>query len=125
MAKLAAPNSRQALQPSLSFHPDSPPANSTAGGYTYADCVAIIEDFNLESSHRVRALAKASDERLQAMERHWSDTLASLDDRVKNLSLSRFVDEFGTDIDSALAQLVREQVGMRPMGIVEQSARKR
>lgn len=126
MAKLAAPGSKQPLQPSLTFHPDSPPAASTAANaYSYADWVAIIEDFNLESSHRVRALEKASGERFQAIERHWTDTFASLDERVKGLSLARFVGEFGSNLDVALAQLVREQVGMRPMGIVEQSARKR
>jgi len=41
------------------------------------------------------------------------------------LSLERFVDEFRGDMESALREVVREEVGMRPMGIVEQSARKR
>lgn len=122
MAKLASSN----VRPSLSFHADSPPETAaTAPRLSHAECVAILDDFNLESSHRVRTLAKQSEERLEQIERHWTDSIKSLDDRVKHLRLERFVDEFDHNLDLALSQLVREHVGMRPMGVVEQSARKR
>ncbi|GAA5912978.1 uncharacterized protein JCM6883_006276 [Sporobolomyces salmoneus] len=128
MAKLASSgastNAKQPLQPSLAFHSDSRTTNIPAP-MSYAECVALLEDFNLESTHRLRTLVKQSEERLQQIERHWTDSINSLDDRVKNLRLERFVKEFDSNIDLALSQLVREQVGMRPMGIVEQSARKR
>ncbi|GAA5963133.1 hypothetical protein JCM3765_003619 [Sporobolomyces pararoseus] len=123
MAKLAN-STKQPLQPSLSFHADSPPP-STGISMSYAETLAILEDFNLETSHRLRTLSKQSQERLDQIERHWTDSLNSLDERVKNMSLERFVKEFAGDVERALSQVVREQVGMRPMGIVEQSARKR
>ena len=115
---------KKPLQPSLSFHSDSPPSNSSPS-LSYPDCRALSEDYTLESTSFLRTLLKSSQERLQAVERHWKDSINSLDHRVKGLSLERFVDEFRGDMESALREVVREEVGMRPMGIVEQSARKR
>jgi len=117
---------KKPLQPSLSFHSDSPPSNSNASSsLSYPDCLALSEDYALESTSRLRTLFRSSQERLDAVERHWKDSINSLDHRVKAISLERFLNEFKGDIEGALRGVVREEVGMRPMGIVEQSARKR
>lgn len=68
---------------------------------------------------------RKSDERLAALERHFADTLASLDDQVRALSLGRFVGEFGADPNAALRVLVEEKMRPPPISQVEQSARKR
>ncbi|GAA5944787.1 uncharacterized protein JCM15063_001666 [Sporobolomyces koalae] len=107
--------------PPLAFHMDAPEDASL----TYADCVALSEDFELESAHFLKTLRKQSSERLEAVERHWQDSIASLDPKLHQLALGRFVSEFAADFDRALNSLVREHVPMRPMSTVEQSARKR
>lgn len=73
----------------------------------------------------MRSLAKNHDERLAALARHFTDTLASLDSRVQSLPLNRYVSAFDCDPERALRTLVEER--MRPVAIsaVEQSARKR
>ncbi|GAA5902412.1 hypothetical protein JCM6882_002743 [Rhodosporidiobolus microsporus] len=133
------PSSRSQLkerQPTLIL-PDEPldhsaSASNTGGGdgqqqgqLGWADLQALAEDYDLEAAHHLRLLASSLQTRLSALSRHWDDVVSSLDARVRDLALGRFVDEFGADPERALEGVVRE--GMRPveMGEGERGARKR
>ncbi|GAA6051609.1 hypothetical protein JCM3770_003495 [Rhodotorula araucariae] len=100
---------------------DDPPADLLDS----AHLDAIRADFDLEAASYIRALAKKHDERIKAVQRCFHDSLAALDDQVRNLSLDRFVHEFGADPDRALKGLVGEKMRPAPMSQVEQSVRKR
>ncbi|GJN94095.1 hypothetical protein Rhopal_007169-T1 [Rhodotorula paludigena] len=101
---------------------DDPPQDDLLDS---AQLQALKEDFDLETASFLRSLVRKSDERLAALERHFADTLASLDDQVRALSLGRFVGEFGADPNAALRVLVEEKMRPPPISQVEQSARKR
>ncbi|GAA5868068.1 hypothetical protein JCM8547_000796 [Rhodosporidiobolus lusitaniae] len=91
----------------------------------WADLQALREDFDLEAASHLRLLSTSLTTRLSTLDRHFSDLLASLDHRVRNLSLARFVGEFNADHEKALRGVVEE--GMKPveMGDGEKGARKR
>ncbi|BGP58417.1 hypothetical protein JCM8202v2_006086 [Rhodotorula sphaerocarpa] len=85
------------------------------GRLGWAVLQAMKEDFELEAASHLRSLAKNHDERLAALARHFTDTLASLDSRVQSLPLNRYVSAFDCDPERALRTLVEER--MRPVAI--------
>ncbi|GAA5886439.1 hypothetical protein JCM5296_001907 [Sporobolomyces johnsonii] len=91
----------------------------------WADLKAMAEDYDLEAESYLRTLLKKEEERLAAVARHWKDSISTLHDRVRDLSLARFVDEFGSDPQRALAKVVEEEMRPAMLAQVEQSARKR
>ncbi|GAA5924913.1 hypothetical protein JCM1841_005366 [Sporobolomyces salmonicolor] len=91
----------------------------------WADLKAMVEDYELEAESYLRTLLKKEEERLAAVARHWKDSISTLHDRVRDLSLARFVDEFENDPQRALAKVMEEEMRPAMLAQVEQSARKR
>lgn len=94
--------------------------------HTFLACTELAL-VTCSASSKLTALRKNQALRLEAMQRHWTTAVNSLDPRIRSLSLDRFYSEFNGDKEAALravmtTQLRREQ---GPMSQVEQSARKR
>ncbi|GAA6039823.1 hypothetical protein JCM8097_004241 [Rhodosporidiobolus ruineniae] len=91
----------------------------------WAELQALREDYDLEAASHLRLLSQSLQTRLAALDRHCHDLVASLDARVRDLSLDRFLGDFDADPERALRVVVEE--GMKPveMGDGEKGARKR
>ncbi|GAA5833734.1 hypothetical protein JCM11251_003215 [Rhodosporidiobolus azoricus] len=108
-------------------HPSTSTGSHTAedGHLGWADLQALAEDYDLEAAHHLRLLSSSLSTRLSALSRHWDDVVSSLDVRVRDLSLARFVNEFGADPERALRGTVKEAMRPVEMGEGEKGARKR
>ncbi|EGU10871.1 NADP transhydrogenase [Rhodotorula toruloides ATCC 204091] len=84
-----------------------------AGGLGWAEVQALMEDFELEAASYLRTLTTSRTTSLSSLTRHFTDTLSSLDPRVREMPLKRFVGEFGSDAGRALRGVVEEEMRVR------------
>lgn len=94
--------------------------------HTFLACTELAL-VTCSASSKLTALRKNQALRLEAMQRHWTTAVNSLDPRIRSLSLDRFYSEFNGDKEAALRAVVTTQLRREqgPMSQVEQSARKR
>ncbi|GAA5927161.1 hypothetical protein JCM3775_002463 [Rhodotorula graminis] len=118
-----SPRKASRAPPPVTFDDDAADSNNTLLDSAHLD--AILADFDLEATSYLRKLAKAHDDRVNALRRSLHDSLAALDHQVRTLSLDRFVSDFAADPHRAITGLVGEQMRPVPMSQVEQSVRKR
>lgn len=97
--------------------------------YTVFTLSRTVADYLMTSSasSKLTALRKNQALRLEAMQRHWTTAVDSLDSRIKQMSLQKFYSDYNGDKEAALRGAVTTQLrrDQGPMSQVEQSARKR
>ncbi|KAL7337774.1 hypothetical protein BJY59DRAFT_761406 [Rhodotorula toruloides] len=103
--------SKQPLREVQILHDE--PAQDKDDALGWAEVQALIEDCELEAASYLRTLSTSRSTSLSSLTRHFTDTLSSLDPRVREMPLARFVGEFGSDAGRALRGVVEEEMRVR------------
>ncbi|BGP27881.1 hypothetical protein JCM10295v2_006859 [Rhodotorula toruloides] len=92
---------------------DEPGDSRENDGLGWAEVQALVDDFELEAASYLRTLSNSRTTSLASLSRHFTDTLSSLDPRVCEMSLARFVREFASDPARALRGVVGEEMRVK------------
>lgn len=120
-------------------------SHDSSGGLSSVEARALLEDFiiecelpcsspgDIERAHeascpaasRLHALKTSGAATLASAKRQWHSVVAGLDDQIRDMSMSDFIEIYNYDNTAALQAVTANRMQPAPMGLVEQSGRKR
>lgn len=140
-----SPSKHRALEESSREEVEAGGSHDSSGGLPAAETRALLEDFIIEcesprsspggrqadeplpppAASRIRALTTTGAERLARAKRQWTSAVAGLDDQIRDMSMDEFIELYNFDKGEALQAVIANRMQPAPMGLVEQSGRKR